>query len=127
MGRKGLILLAVCVAVALGVAAFFYLRNRQAAPTFGMFHPQMNHSEPAPTQTGGTQPVQDPTAGSVQNTPVAPKVVTYKVRRGDTLGAISHRFLGSTAKWRVIAKENGLRGSLIKPGMQLHITLVSAN
>jgi LysM repeat protein/uncharacterized protein YoxC len=55
------------------------------------------------------------------------RVVTYTVKKGDTLGAISQRFLNDAAKWRAIAKENGIQGSQIREGMELHITVASAN
>ncbi len=124
MGRKGWLLLAVCGVAALLVAAVFYARSRHIGPIFGIAQSPAVRAAVAPTsQTGGTQALQDPAAGSDQGT----RVVTYKVRRGDTLGAISRRYLGSAARWRAIAKENGILGSRIKPGMQLHITLVSVN
>lgn len=119
MGRKGWILLAACLVVPLLVAAIFYARSRHIGPAFRMVQPQANRPALVPTsETAGTQ-----AAGSASGT----RVVTYKVRPGDTLGAISRRYLGSAAKWRVIAKENRIRGSRIKPGMELHITLACAN
>ena len=119
MGRKSWILLTVCVVAALAVAAIFYARSRHAAPAFGVAQPQADATAIAPAaQAGGTQ---------VAASAPATRVVTYKVRRGDTLGAISRRYLGSAARWRAIAKENGIRGSQIKPGMQLRITLACAN
>jgi nucleoid-associated protein YgaU len=114
MGRKGWLILAVCAVAVLLVAAIFYARSRHIMPTFGLAQPPI------------TQAAVAPTAPPVVAAPVT-RIVTYKVRRGDTLGAISRRYLGSAVKWRAIAKENGLPGSRIKPGMQLHITLVSVN
>jgi nucleoid-associated protein YgaU len=114
MGRKGWLILVVCAVAVLLVAAIFYARSRHLMPTFGMAQPPIAQAAVAPT------------AQPVVPTPVT-RVVTYKVRRGDTLGAISRRYLGTATKWRVIAKENGLPGSRIKPGMQLHITLASVN
>jgi len=55
------------------------------------------------------------------------RVVTYTVKKGDTLGAISQRFLNDPTKWRDIAKENSLQGSQIREGMELHITVASSN
>jgi nucleoid-associated protein YgaU len=129
MGRKGWILVAVIAAAPLLAAAILYLRGREVGSAFSMFRPRTDRSAPAPTaQAGGDEALREPTAGSASDARVASgKMVTYKVRRGDTLGAISLRFLGSAAKWRAIAKENGIRGSRIKPGMELRITLPGAN
>ena len=48
----------------------------------------------------------------------APKYVTYKVRRGDSLGKIAKKYGTSVSK---IKKLNNLRGSTIHPGQRLKI------
>ncbi|MGD1000203.1 MAG: LysM peptidoglycan-binding domain-containing protein [Candidatus Brocadiia bacterium] len=122
MGRKGWILLAVCVA-AVVVGAILYVRSGNDTWVVRKVQPHVKAPATAPVaDTGGTQAPQAATAQPVQ----AARVVTYTVRRGDTLGAISRRFLGSSLKWRAIANENGIRGEFIKPGMKLHITVVTA-
>ena len=55
------------------------------------------------------------------------RVVTYTVKMGDTLGDISRRILGDPAKWPAIAKENGIKGTDIREGKELHITVASSN
>ncbi len=121
MGRKGWILLAACAA-ALVVGTIFYVRSGHDEPVVWKVLPQANASATVPAvETGAAQA---PQAGTVQPGQAA-RIVTYTVRRGDTLGAISRRFLGSPSKWRAIARENGIRGELIKPGMKLHITLAA--
>ncbi|MGO8702213.1 MAG: LysM peptidoglycan-binding domain-containing protein [Candidatus Brocadiia bacterium] len=123
MGRKSWILLAVCVA-AVAVGAIFYVRSGHDGFVVRKVQPHLNAPAAVPVaETAGTQAPQAAPAQPAQ----AARVVTYTVKRGDTLGAISRRFLGSTLKWRAIAKENGIRGEFIKPGMKLHITVAATS
>jgi LysM repeat protein len=47
---------------------------------------------------------------------------TYTVKRGDTLGAIAAKYLGSAAKWTVLAKLNGIRNpNSLKVGTKLKL------
>lgn len=59
-------------------------------------------------------------AGTVLDipTPAAPEVIFYRVRRGDTLGAIAGRFHVSVAELR---EWNHLRGNMIRQGGRLRI------
>jgi len=123
MARKGWALLAVCVA-ALAVGAILFARYWPAGTAVGKAQPQSDGSSSArPSETGATQAPQQGTAVAGHGV----RVMTYMVKRGDTLEAISLRFLGSAAKWRAVAKENGIRGSRIRTGMRLHITVPSAS
>lgn len=55
----------------------------------------------------------------------ATNTITYTVRKGDTLGAIAKKYLGSTSKWPQIYNANkaviGNNPNLIKPGQVLKI------
>lgn len=63
--------------------------------------------QPAPSP-GPTDPPQD-AAPPPQPKTIAPPARTYKVRRGDTLGAICARYYGSSVHWKKIAKLNNVR------------------
>jgi len=58
----------------------------------------------------------------VLNAKVAPRYVTYKVKRGDTLFSIATKFYktGHTY-WKIIADENGVTPETLQPGMVLKI------
>jgi chromosome segregation ATPase len=59
----------------------------------------------------------------------APNVITYTVKKGETLSSISEKFLGSKDAWRAIAKENkiSLLHPVIQEGMTLTITAPPSN
>ena len=50
-----------------------------------------------------------------------PVVKKHTVQKGDTLWEISKKYLGSGARWNEIAKLNGLKSTLIRPGQVLKI------
>jgi len=54
--------------------------------------------------------------------PVVEEAKTYVVASGDTLGKISQKVYGTTAKWKTIAEHNGITNpKLLKVGMTLRI------
>lgn len=68
-------------------------------------------------QSGG-QPGGQPAAPEQ----AAPAAIEYRVRAGDTLGAIAERFLGSPGRWREIAATNGIRDPrALRVGQRLRI------
>lgn len=81
-------------------------------------------SEPPRVETPARSP-----APPADPAPRAPRLVTHKVRKGDTLWIISRRYLGNGEEWRSIARENHI--SLVNPeireGMTLKITLPASN
>ena len=60
----------------------------------------------------------------VLNAKVAPKYVTYRVKRGDTLFSIAEKFYktGHTY-WKIIADENNVTPETLQPGMVLKIPM----
>ncbi len=56
---------------------------------------------------------------STQSKAAAPRLLTYKVKQGDTLSGIAEQFEGVTVSH--LKKENGLKSAVIKPGMILKI------
>lgn len=54
--------------------------------------------------TGGVKP---PQSGTPPKTP--PKTRKYKIKRGDTLMKIAHKFYKDSSKWRKIAKANKIK------------------
>lgn len=58
------------------------------------------------------------------------KVVEYVVRRGDTLTEISHKFYGTSTKWKLILNANRKmlrRPNDLREGMKLHIPDVKSD
>lgn len=57
----------------------------------------------------------------VSPTPEASAQVTYTTVKGDTLWKISKKFLGTGSKYKSIMAANGMKNTIIKPGMILII------
>lgn len=58
--------------------------------------------------TGGVRPPAVPLPPEDPETP-APGVVTYTVKKGDTLHKLARKFYNDTSKWKKIARDNDIR------------------
>lgn len=65
--------------------------------------------EQAPAAYAPPPPARQPPAQQAIQTLVAEPDGVYRVKKGDTLGAIAKRSLGSAGRWREIAELNGIR------------------
>ena len=71
----------------------------------------------------------EPGSTTVEAPAVTPRVEYYVVQRNDSLWVISEKHLGTGARWKEIARENGISTTnppILKPGMKLRITITES-
>ena len=78
------------------------------------------YTPPAYTPPAYTPPAPAPTPAPVP--PPAPRALTHTIRKGDTLWAISTRYLGSGRRWKeIVALNPGLDPSKLPIGKEITI------
>lgn len=78
----------------------------------------MGYGRPAYGDTSPTAqaPAQTPSTGEAES-----DGTKYVVKQGDTLWGLSQRFLGRGNRYREIMKANGMKNTILRPGMALKI------